>query len=52
MTCSAEFLLLLVVLAIGAAAFGERLVWVQGVGVALVLGGIGLVQSAKKKISS
>lgn len=46
------FLVPILGLAIAAAAFGERLVWVQGVGVALVLGGIGLVQSAKKKFSS
>lgn len=46
------FLVPILGMAIGAAAFGERLVWVQGVGVALVLGGIGLVQSAKKKFSS
>lgn len=47
------FLVPILGLAIGAAAFGERLVWVQGAGVALVLGGIALVQrSAKTKISS
>ena len=46
------FLVPILGLAIGAAAFGERLVWVQGAGVALVLGGIALVQrSAKTKTS-